>query len=44
MTGSGNVAGDIGVDDSGTGDTIGMASIGNVPATIASRAANFPPL
>ena len=28
----------------GTGDTTGMAGIGNVPATIASRAANFPPL
>ena len=44
MAGSGNVAGDIGVDSSSTGNTTGMASIGNVPATIASRAANFPPL
>ena len=45
MAGSGNVAGDIIVDDGGIGDTTGMAGIGNVPAsTIASRAANFPPV
>ena len=44
MAGSGNVAGDIGVDSGVIGETTGMAGICNLPATIASRAANFPPL